>query len=452
MKHSIVVGGGFRGILGALFLARGGERVTLVESAPSLGGVLASKSWKGFDLDLGCHLFDNRSDEETDLILEILGEDFHPVTVRYASKFLGTKSEGLAVPCFAGCDTTTQSTLLQETLHAASIDPASPNSLAELFAQRYGPTAARLLAVATRKAYRVDPSELDPASIDMTVLGRVALFDDQLSRTLKRLPRLDEVLAVRSDHDPLLFYRDRVQRRNFRNFYPSRHGMRGFCERAQALLESLGVELLVGTDLLDFERCPGRVRVNLRERAASTPRSIDAGRIVWSLGIERLAALCGHGEELAQHVIGVPMVLYYFTLPEVDAGEYSYVHDFDAGTLIFRASCPGNYGRDNRPAGSSYLCCEVPTERGSSVWNDPAAFTDRVWDEVRALGLSRGARFDAAHTMKVPSSYRVLRRGYSAIAARFAATLAGQDQIRFSSDQNTTKSRILESVRAVLAV
>jgi len=452
MRHSIVVGGGFRGILSALLLARGGERVSLVESAPALGGVLASKAWNGFDLDLGCHLFDNKSDEETDLILEILGEDFHPVAVRYASKFLGAKCEGLAVPSFASCDPILQSTLLQETLHAASIDHPAASSMAQLFEQRYGPSAARLLAVATRKAYRADPAELDPASIDMTVLGRAALFEDRLSRTLKQLPRLDAVLAVRSDHDPLQFYRDRVRRRDFRNFYPSRHGMRGFCERAQLLLEQLGVEIRVGTELLGIERRPGRVRVQLQERAARQSCSVDAERIVWSLGIERLAALCGHGEQLAQHVIGVPLALYYFTLPEADAGEYSYVHDFDGDTLVFRASCPGNYGRGNRPAGMSYLCCEVPTERGSEVWNDPAAFTERVWGEARALGLSRGPRVEAVLTMKVPASYRVLRRGYSAIAEGFAADLAGQDQIRFSNDQNTSKSRILESVRAALEV
>jgi phytoene dehydrogenase-like protein len=102
MKHCIVAGGGFRGILSALFLARRGLQVTLLDSAPALGGVLASKSWQGFDLDLGCHLFDNKSDDETDLILEILGEHYDPVSVRYASKFLGRMSEGLAVPSFAG--------------------------------------------------------------------------------------------------------------------------------------------------------------------------------------------------------------------------------------------------------------------------------------------------------------------------------------------------------------
>lgn len=451
MKHCIVAGGGFRGIISALVLARRGLRVTLVEAAPLLGGVLASKHWNGFDLDLGCHLFDNSSDAETDLILEILGEEHSPVRVRYAAKFQGHKSEGLAVVPFAGCDRAVRDRLLREVLEAASMEHPAPDSLAQLFEQRYGLTAAGLLAVATRKAYRAHPAELDPASIDMTVLGRIALGEDSLARTLKHIPRLDAILAARSDHDPLLFHRERVQRRDFRNFYPTRHGMRGFCERARALLQASGVELLLGHDITGFERAPGRVQVDVRARGSTAARRLDGDSLQWCLGIERLASLAGHGEHLAQQICGVPMVLYYFTIPESAACDYSYVHDFDADTLTFRASCPGNFATGNRPMGMSYLCCEVPTERDSEVWNAPESCAERVWDEARALGLTDARAATAVHTIKAPVSYRVLRRGYSAAAASFARTLQGQDEILFSVSQDMTKTRIYEAVLGTLA-
>jgi protoporphyrinogen oxidase len=360
-------------------------------------------------------------------------------------------SEGFAVPSFAACDAPTQRTLLDDTLRAAAREPVTPNSLAELLEQRYGALAASHLAGATRKVYRAEASELDPASIELTVFGRIALLEDAISRTLKQIPRLDSILAVRSDHDPLLFYRDRVQRRDFRNFYPSSHGMRGFCERAQALLEAHGVTILLNTDLIGFERQPGSVSVEVRERGGANSQHLHADRLMWTLGIERLASLCGHGESLAQHMHGVPMVLYYFALNEGEVGDWSYVHDFDEDTLLFRASCPSNYGRNNRPAGAAFVCCEVPTERGSSLWNDPEGSTARVWSELRALGLVSATAARAVHTLKAPSTYRVLRRGFTQLAAEFAQSLAAQDEILFTQDQTASKSRIFDSVRASLA-
>ena len=77
-KRWLVVGGGFRGIVGAYLLASADHDVVLIDSVQSssdLGGVLSSGLWKGFYLDKGCHLFANTNDKITTVIMGLLGEE-----------------------------------------------------------------------------------------------------------------------------------------------------------------------------------------------------------------------------------------------------------------------------------------------------------------------------------------------------------------------------------------
>lgn len=450
MNTTLVIGGGFRGILTALLRARRGESVTLIESARALGGVLQSIPWNGFQLDLGCHLFDNSADEETDLILEILGDRHHPVSVSYASRFLGVTHSGLAVPCLASVDTTTARTMLHEVMTGVGRQHTKPASLHERIEQRHGATAAALLAPAIAKVYRHDPRELAPECLELGTFTRIAQFDEPLTRTLKRLPELDAALARRSDHDPMLFHRDR-SRRSWRHFYPTGGGMGVFCERAAKLLELEGVRVVLGHEVRAVQREPGRVRVHGATRGADENVTFEARRAVWCSGIEKLAGLLGNGAELESRVLGVPMVVYSFAIPAASAGRWSYTQDFDADTPAFRMSVPGNYGRGNCPDGMSYVCCEVPTDVGSPIWNDPAASAESVFQQARDAGLTDANAPTAMHVLRTPSSYRLLRRGYADAAQRFLHSLDGAEEWLIDARQETAKSRILAAVRAELA-
>lgn len=73
MERVQIIGGGFRGIVLAYLARQAGHEVTLIEAGKRLGGVLNCVSWNGFDLDLGCHLFDNVDDRATSLVFEIAG-------------------------------------------------------------------------------------------------------------------------------------------------------------------------------------------------------------------------------------------------------------------------------------------------------------------------------------------------------------------------------------------
>src|SRR5437870_11974101 len=54
-KETIVVGGGLGGLAAALYLARGGRKVRVLEKSPALGGRARSQERDGFTMNLGPH-------------------------------------------------------------------------------------------------------------------------------------------------------------------------------------------------------------------------------------------------------------------------------------------------------------------------------------------------------------------------------------------------------------
>ncbi len=55
-KNVIVVGGGIAGLTAAIYLARGGRKVTLFEKERSLGGRATTSLRAGFRFNLGPHV------------------------------------------------------------------------------------------------------------------------------------------------------------------------------------------------------------------------------------------------------------------------------------------------------------------------------------------------------------------------------------------------------------
>jgi hypothetical protein len=91
----------------------------------------------------------------------------------------------------------------------------------------------------------------------------------------------------------------------------------------------------------------------------------------------------------------VPMVLYYYAIQKDQETGYSYVTSYDANDAVYRASVPGSYGKDNCPAGKSYVCCEVPVNSDDALWQSPEASASRIWQEAVRFGVVRGEPQDS---------------------------------------------------------
>jgi len=402
----IVSGASTTGIVAAYLLARQGNDVVLVERGKAIGGVNDALPWKGYFLDLGCHLFGNESDAVTEILLDLLGGEALPVQVQFASIVNGRKTEGFELVALDSYGPEAVQQILLEMVVAASREHPEPRNLDELLLARYGARASELLNTALHKVFRVHARELAPQALYATTFSRIRLLEDAAATLLKGVPALNDRLAAGSQHDPMMFYRDRVKAYPHRSFYPLRHGMRGFVEGASERLRQLGVRVIVQAEMERLES--GADSVDLYTQSHGR---LSADRLLWTAGLGTLERLLGGENDITSQSCGAPMVLYYFAIEKGQETGYSYVNSYDLEDLVFRASVPGSYGRDNCPDGMSYVCCEVPTELSQPVWSDPSSSATRVWQEAVRFGVVRGEPRDLL-IKQVPVSYKAPRHQF----------------------------------------
>lgn len=442
-ERFIVVGGSTSGIIAAYLLARAGHVVTLVECKKGLGGVSSGMDWQGFSLDFGCHLFGNESDESTQVLLDLLGGEAVPVDVRFASIMNHQRTEGFELPGLDSFGKDVSARILLELFEANLATHAPPADLQQLLEQRYGSTATSLLNRALHKVFRVDAHELAPEAINATTFGRIKAVGDDVARLLKKVPALDARLAAGSQDDPMRYYRERVKLYPHRSFYPAQKGMRGFVSSATQRLEALGVRILVDTELESLDLAAG-VRLGTTKHGV-----LEGDALLWTMGLGRLEPLLGSASEIAACTRNVPMVLYYFAIPKTGETGYSYVNSFDAEDLVFRASVPGAYGRQNCPDGQSYVCCEVPTELDRDEWKEPERFVDQVWSEVLRFGVARGQPL-AHRVQKTPVSYKAPRRDFWAKSELLRARLSREPRLLVTDEWAFSTTRTVLEIQRLL--
>lgn len=438
----VVAGGGFPGIAGAALLARAGHRVTLVDAGARLGGVLDSTEWNGYDLDKGCHLFDNQSDAQTRFLLELMQGRVVPVRTHYASRLGGRLTIGAAIPDLRSLGAQAVARIRDEL-------PGAPGGLradlASTLEARFGPTAGTALAQAAAKGYGVPAADLDGVTLQMSLFQRALFLDDAEALAWKaRSPDLDDRVAALPGADPMRFYRARAGAFPARNFYPAEHGMRGFVEAAHRYLTALGVDVRVGAPVESVDLSQSALRLVTKTGV------LEADRMLWTLGPAAYEKAVGAGSRLVTILHGVPMLLHYYGVPAGQEGPYTYVHDFDAAPW-FRLASPGAYGRANAPAGRSYVMAECPVPMGSADWDAPADHAARTWDSLHGTALVHAARPDWTHTLRAPVTYRVPRKGAAAAVEQFFRENADSRVIQ-TDPWDFSKTAILDDLAQALEV
>jgi phytoene dehydrogenase-like protein len=443
----LVVGGGFRGIVGSYLLAKRGRDVVVLERGKELGGVLNSAEWNGYCLDKGCHLFDNDSNAETSIALELMQQAYIPINVVYASVTNGTKTDGIAIPDLQAFGEDRARDMLYEVTRAstdAGVCESSGN-LREVLDRRFGTTAGNMLGEAARKMYQIDIEELDASGFRLTPFNRVKIVDYEMAQVLKQSPLLDEKIAASSQGDPLKFYRDKAGKYPFRNFYPNKSGMRGFCESASRCLDEQGVRVLMDCGLKDLQFGASGARAVL-----SNGEILEVDNVLWAAGIEPLAQFLGLEALVGRCLHQVSMVIYYYMFAKGLEGEYTYQRNYDPQDLFFTASLPGKYGPGTCPEGYSYACCEVPTHVGSPQWEDPEASTRRIWEELVRYGMVTGGEPEHTLAFKVPKTYKMPKVGFGTLVDAIWEKIGRESPIIGVEDWEFSKNDIIRDIELII--
>lgn len=441
----IVLGSGFRGIIGAYLLSGKGHEVTMIDKASKIGGVLFSEEWKGCYLDKGCHLFDNDSDELTSSVMDIMNEEVLLVRVKYASIINDRLTDEIAIPDLGSFGEKIAKNILFETIECASRPSASSSNLFEMIQQRHGTTAGNILKDVIIKMYCLEPEKIDVGAFNLMPFQRIKFLNDRLGNILKESKTLDLKLAVASQNDPMRFYKENARKYPFRNFYPRQHGLRGFCEKALLTLSGKNVCMMMNTTIKNIAITNHKITITYDDG-----KIISADKLLWAVSQELLGSMFGIENNLKDYIHSVPMVLHYFTVNQDDVSDYSYIQNFSKDDLFFRASIPTNYGRDNAPKNMAYICCELPTPLGSANWDNPEQLTHQVWEELRKYNIVKGDKYIDHLVFKTPVSYQVPKVGYYDELEKILSKIPA-DKIHGAGSWQFSKNSIVKDVTETLS-
>lgn len=330
--HVLIVGGGIAGIFAALYSKTQYPhiRVTLLEQADQLGGLLASKRYGGIEFDYGTHvprttlipqidslLFANLKDEHWRQFQDInagnvsLDQYLYPFS---GNPFLATPSnDGLSAQL--------------NHIQTPRIEQPHWSSLhTQLNEQFGGDLVSRFFAPCLRKKLGVELTELAADSHRLIGLSRVILGDSDLMSTLKDEPRLDALLA---------FAKQTQGMSKAINFYPKiNRGMGYWVELLHKQAISLGVAIKLQTTVKQFKLSDGGI--SHVELSGHHIEPVD--HVCWTSPSALLFKACGRNPQSKFKPTIRSTRLFHFTFAQPFLSDNNYIDVNDPQCDAFRVT------------------------------------------------------------------------------------------------------------------
>jgi protoporphyrinogen oxidase len=400
--HVAILGAGPAGLGAALFLARKGAKVTVLERRKAVGGNAGSFQLDGIWCDYGSHRFHPAADP---LLLkevqELLGEDllWRPRHGRILLKgrwiHFPLKAADLALHLPKGF---AAGLLFDALLKSFRGTRVQEETFASILERGLGPTMCRSFYFPyARKLWGVAPEKLAVTLAKRRVSGSSVL--KILSKITRRMPGLGQ--------------------KSRGGFYYPRHGYGTICNALQQAAVRHGANFLLGTEVLTVERNDAHV-TSVRYHLAGQEHvaSFDA---IWStlpisLLVRRLDPPAPSDVlEAAKRIRFRGMILIYLVIQQAQFSEYD-AHYFPELTIpVSRISEPKNYSAVSEPPDRTILCAELPADPEELEW----ALSDeelgrRLCTWLAEVGLPVRAPVLRTAVRRLNYAYPVYDRGFEA--------------------------------------
>lgn len=434
----LIVGGGFRSIAAAYFLAERGAKVALVERSKSLGGFLSPFRWGHYWIDRGPQFFENFSHEDKKFLDQMIGVGvLKDIGFNYASFSFGQLTKGFSIPDLRGGGELFAMRVFREILErqVASLgeERQEASTLAEYFELESGSTLASYSKRLTKKLFRVSADDLSPsARCFLAVVGRKLLFDVNASIELKKFHLLDRVLAA-----PKAMLEGNAQM----NLYPKGLSLEVVRQGMESRLNQLGVKIYLDKSIEYISVSDSSVLVG--------GEKIEASRIYFGCDI-RDAERCLVGTSVLESLTStLSQVFHLFEVPTNAVSEEYYIQDYDLDHCIGRITNFCNYIGGMTDKG--VICVEQPVDRNGPQWSDPAKDQERCFREAVEVGNMRCDTFENAKSILVPATYKAQKVGFDDEQSQFIASVNERYQGRVLVPEFVlTRKEALDQINATL--
>jgi hypothetical protein len=402
----IVVGGGFRSVVGAYALARSGQRVCLVEAAPKIGGFLSPIPWEGFWVDKGPQFFDNFNQSDRELIEEMVGPGLlQDIGFSYSSYTKGVLTEEFAIPDWRSFGDEFVQNAFFDLLKIAGQDKEQlepPMNFAEVLDMDGGASVGLMQKKFCEKILGHPAESLGASAANLvTFTGRKLLFDDEISRQLKQSELLDKFIAAQkvTVGEPVF------------NLYPRGRNLDAVRVALEESLQRIGVSVKTEVKITSFTR-DGSEAVLSNGAKVGFNSILFGGHI-----IDAEKTIYGAGE-ITQSIIELPEVFHFFLIPTQNVHSSYYVMDYDLAHKTTRVTNFCNYMGCIDEEGFGVICAEQPIARDSAQWENPQIDQKTIFNEMQQAGLASGP-VKKSISIKVPSTYKLPKQGYASAVSSF---------------------------------
>lgn len=106
--------------------------------------------------------------------------------------------------------------------------------------------------------------------------------------------------------------------------------------------------------------------------------------------------------------------------------DFTYLQNFEPDALTYRTAAAGIYSHQNKD-GVSFVTSECPVTLGSERWSNADDLIPEVWQEIKNLGIvSEDADLVDSNALRIPSTFKLAKLGYSEQIAGFNEAVANQ--------------------------
>lgn len=397
--RTVVIGAGPSGLSAALFLARTGRKVCVLEAADRVGGLSGSFDFEGFRVDYGPHRLHLAAAPEVQaLYREALGQ---ALRVRARSGLVHLGRRRLPYPLsmiglLRGLGLREAALYGASSLAARMLRPRGDHFGSEV-ARRLGRRALHTLyGPAARKVWGLEPEELDAA------LGKARVQKGSPWQVIRAAMGGKGASAGR------------------RYFYPER-GFGALCEGLAELVRGAGAEIHLEARAEAIITRRGRARA-----VVAAGREWTADQVIATAPLPSLCRWVGRSD--AAEGLGYrALVLLYLAVRRARATArdvHYFANEEIPASRLFEAK---NFTGGDGPADLTAIGFDIPCASGDDVYTAaPQALIERLRPALEATGLA-DAEILGADVRRIASAYPLYRRGFLPLRARALDALAAID-------------------------